>query len=201
MTKLFLIRHGETDWNVQRRYQGHTDTNLNSNGQAQANQLVPVLEQLQPFDLIFSSDLKRVIQTATCAGIPEANIIKEPRMREISFGKFEGLTHTEIAEKYPNELDAWGDDREDNVHGGEKMSQVIARVRSFYEYLRDDFHDGERMVCFAHGGSIAIFLAVAMGVNPHKWWQFRVDNTAVTEVNLYDHGTLLKKFNDTRHLV
>lgn len=199
MTKLFLIRHGETDWNVERRYQGHTDTILNPNGQAQAKKLAPILAG-QSFDLVFSSDLKRVMQTATFAGFPETAIIKEPRMREISFGKFEGLTHAEVAEQFPDDLTAWGDDRENNVHGGEKMSQVITRVRAFYEHLRDDYHDGERVVCFAHGGSIAIFLSVAMGVNPHKWWQFLVENTAVTEVNLYEHGTLLKKFNDTHHL-
>jgi len=199
MTKVFLIRHGETDWNVARRYQGQTDTDLNANGQAQAQKLITVLAG-QPFDHIYSSDLKRVMQTATYAGIPEADIIQDPRLREIHFGKFEGLTHAEVAEQYPDDLAMWEDDRENNIHGGEKMSEVITRVQSFYEHLRDDFNDGERMLCFAHGGTIAIFLSVAMGVDPHKWWQFLVENTGITEVNLYDSGTLLKKFNDTHHL-
>ncbi len=199
MTKLFLIRHGETDWNLQRRYQGGTDTVLNTTGQGQAKQLIPVLAG-QTFDYIYASDLKRVIQTATHAGIAETDIIKEPRMREISFGKFEGLTHAEVAETYPEELEAWGESRENNIHGGEKMSSVIDRVRSFYVHLRDDFQDGEHILCFAHGGTIGIFLAVAMGVDANKWWQFRLHNTAITEIDLYEHGSIMTKFNDTYHL-
>lgn len=199
MTKVFLVRHGETDWNVQRRYQGGTDTVLNANGQAQAEKLQPVFAG-QHFDRIYSSDLKRVMQTARFAGFDETDIIQEARMREMTFGKFEGLTHVEIVEQYPDDFQLWSDDRENNTHGGEKMSEVIARIRDFYEHLRDDFQDGERILCFAHGGSIAIFLTLALGVAPHQWWQFRVENTSITAVNLYDTGTLLSTFNDTHHL-
>lgn len=199
MTKVFLVRHGETDWNVQRRYQGNTDTLLNANGISQAKRLAPVLAEYS-FDKVYSSDLQRVLQTATHAGMLEDQITHEPRLREIYFGKFEGLTHVEIAEKYPDELGAWGEDRENNVHGGEKMSEVIARVRDFYEYLRETHHEHDNIICFAHGGSIAIFLAVAMGITPHKWWQFLLENTSLTEINLYDTGSMLKKFNDTHHL-
>lgn len=199
MTKVFLVRHGETDWNVQRRYQGSSNIELNTNGRTQAQKLTETLAQ-KTISHIYSSDLTRVIETAVHAGISRDSIILEPRMQEIHFGKFEGLTHAEVAETYPDELDAWDKDRENNVHGGEKMSEVVARVTSFYEHLRDDYIDGEHILCFAHGGTIAIFLAIAMGVPPHKWWQFLIENTALTEINLYDTGSMLKKFNETHHL-
>jgi probable phosphoglycerate mutase len=199
MSKVFFVRHGETDWNLQRRYQGSSDIALNSNGRTQANKLAPILAQ-KTISHVYCSDLSRVIETANLAGIPRDELILEPRMREIHFGKFEGLTHAEVAETYPDELQIWEDDRENNVHGGEKMSDVVARVGAFYEHLRDDYIDGEHILCFAHGGTIAIFLAIAMGVHPEKWWQFLLENTALTEINLYDTGSLLKKFNDTRHL-
>jgi broad specificity phosphatase PhoE len=199
MTKLFLIRHGETDWNVQRRYQGHADTELNANGIMQANKLQPVLGGLS-FDTVYSSDLKRVMQTATHAGVDAANIVKEPRMREVSFGKFEGLTHDEIEATYPEEFLAWGANRENNVHGGEDVRDVFARVRQFYVHLRDDYALDDHVLCFAHGGTTAIFLAIALGAAPSMWWQFHVNNTAVTVINLYEMGSQLVRFNDTHHL-
>ena len=199
MTKLFLIRHGETDWNVQRRYQGHADTELNANGITQATKLQSVLDG-QSFHSVYSSDLRRVMQTATYAGVDESDIVKESRMREVSFGKFEGLTHDEIEATYPDDFLAWGANRENNVHGGEDVRDVFARVRQFYVHLRDHYAGDEPVLCFGHGGTIAIFLATALGADPSMWWQFHVKNTAVTIINLYEMGSQLVQFNDTHHL-
>lgn len=229
MIHLTLIRHGETDWNIQRRYQGSADQPLNSSGRAQAAALAAALTGLQ-VDAIYSSDLSRVSETARIA-LSGTDIDSEvtdgatsqttqamidaiqwdERLREIDFGKFEGLTYAEIKAQYPDELATWEADRNHNAHGGERIDDVIARVTAFYDGLRQahltpEAHPDpqappqQRVLVFAHGGTIGILLALMLGADPHRWWQFRLYNTAISEVLVYDRAAILTRFNDTYHL-
>lgn len=198
MIHLFLVRHGETDWNVNRRFQGSSDQPLNATGEVQARQLAYSLRE-HAFDHIFASDLSRVMHTARIALPDDLSITPEPRLREISFGKFEGLTWDEIQATYPDEFTLWQQDRRQNPHGGETLDMVVARVHSFVNDLRAA-HDDARIAAFAHGGTIGILLSLLLGTPPDKWWQFRIDNTAVSEIAIYESGSVLLRFNDTYHL-
>ncbi len=197
---LTLVRHGETDWNVQQRYQGSADQPLNANGEAQARQLSAKLNGAE-YDQIYSSDLVRVQQTARLAlNDSTLEVTLDERLREIDFGKFEGLTYDEIQTQFPEELTTWEANRDQNTHGGERLIDVVARVKDFLDDVRER-HVDEKVLIFAHGGTIGMLLALALGAPPRKWWQFRLANTAVSQISLYDEGSALVRFNDVSHLI
>jgi len=199
MIDLTLIRHGETSWNVQGRFQGSSDIPLNDLGNQQAQALQPILAN-NVYDAVYSSDLSRVVQTAHHA-IPtqKDSIILDERLREIHFGQWEGMTWDEIKRDFPKQLDIWRNDREQNVHGGEKLSQVVARLSAFLDDVRVNNAD-KHVLVFAHGGVNALMLSVLLGTDPKKWWQFRSANTAITRLNLHSDGVILLQYNDTYHL-
>ena len=130
MIKLILVRHGETDWNAQRRYQGQSDVPLNDAGQRQAAALAQRLEGVD-ISAIYSSDLRRARQTATAiASLHPLPVRDEPRLKEISFGRWEGLTYGEIQERWPEEMAAWfADPIRVTPPGGERLAQVAERLR------------------------------------------------------------------------
>jgi 2,3-bisphosphoglycerate-dependent phosphoglycerate mutase len=151
MTELILIRHGETAWNRERRMQGQTDTPLSALGRAQAGAVGQRLAR-QPFAAIYSSDLARAWDTA--AAIAEASghkIVSEPRLRECTFGVFEGLTYPEMAQRYPAEHARFVL-REDDyaVPGGESPRQFYERSLGCLEDIAAA-HPGECAVVVTHG--------------------------------------------------
>jgi 2,3-bisphosphoglycerate-dependent phosphoglycerate mutase len=109
-TTLYVVRHGETDWNRERRVQGHTDIPLNDEGRRQALQLAKELSETQ-FDAAHSSDLSRAVETATIVvGTRPLVVAREPDLREKHFGTWEGLTDKVIHERFPEAKDGpWGD--------------------------------------------------------------------------------------------
>src|SRR6185369_6866034 len=111
MTTILLARHGETDWNVERRVQGHSDTPLNDRGRQQACALAEELAG-ESIDAVYSSDLLRAHETARIVAEQRGLGVTSIRdLRERHFGTWEGLTDEEIFERYPDVLDGgpWGD--------------------------------------------------------------------------------------------
>lgn len=107
MTEILLIRHGETDWNVEKRLQGHHDIALNREGRLQAEALGRALHN-EPLAAIFSSDMQRTLRTAEAIAIPRGMTIQQDEgLRERCFGAFEGLLHPEVRERYPEDYAAW----------------------------------------------------------------------------------------------
>jgi alpha-ribazole phosphatase len=201
MITVWMVRHGETDWNQVRRFQGSSDTELNAIGRAQAAALAPRLAK-QRFDAMYASDLTRVRQTAHLAlnGDSDA-VVYDARLRELGFGKWEGLTWDEIRTQYPDEFASWENDRSTNPHGGDSLEDVRKRVESFLTDLRNRHLQDQHVLVFAHGGVMAVMLSVLLGSNPAQWWQFRFQNCAVTQVELYTRGVILARFNDESHIV
>ncbi len=109
-TTILLVRHGETDWNRERRVQGHSDRPLNSTGMAQAEALVEELAD-EPIDAVYSSDLARAFDTAQGVASARALHVQPlPELREKNFGTWEGLTDTEIRARFPQaSTGPWGD--------------------------------------------------------------------------------------------
>lgn len=102
MLKLYLIRHGETQWNAEGRIQGHTDIELNERGMEQARRLAARMPEEGPFDAIYASPLRRAFRTATLIGEAlKLTVISDARLIERSLGQLEGLTMTEVKEKFP----------------------------------------------------------------------------------------------------
>lgn len=151
MTEILLARHGETDWNVGRRVQGHTDIPLNAAGVEQARRLAEQLAS-EPLTGVFSSDLSRALHTATAvADVHRLPVTVDPRLREKNFGTWEGLTDVEIGERFPDAIRGqWGD--------GETTEQVAERVLSVLEDIRLQHPTGPVLVV-SHGGPLRAALA------------------------------------------
>ena len=138
MATLLLIRHGETDWNAEHRWQGHADVPLNARGREQATTLA---EELAPegVDAIYASDLSRARDTAEIVGehlgVP---VVLDPDLREIDVGSREGLTGDEVGDR------PW--DGEDHESHGER---ILRAVRTIAER-----HPGQRVAVVSHGGSL-----------------------------------------------
>ena len=108
--RLLLVSHAQTDWNVQGRFQGHTDIPLNEHGRRQAKLWQKRLAS-EAIHAVVASDLLRAAQTAAILAAPHGlDIRTDRRLRELSFGDWEGLTYAEIQERYPTALAAWQHD-------------------------------------------------------------------------------------------
>lgn len=156
MTRLALVRHGETDWNAEGRYQGQSDVALNANGLAQAEDLAQRLRG-QKFEAIYTSDLARAEQTAEAlAAATDAPLRRDPRLREINQGEWEGLLLPEIEARY---AEAFRLRRLDPLAtrppGGETVGQVRERVLEVIREIRHT-HPGGSVAVVSHGLAIAL---------------------------------------------
>jgi alpha-ribazole phosphatase/probable phosphoglycerate mutase len=196
--KLLLIRHGQTDWNIARRFQGQSDVPLNLTGRKQAKALAGRLSA-ERFDATYSSDLQRATETANMI-TQISGYTPDMRLREINFGDWEGLTYTEIKEKYPSALA----ERENDIYknappNGETLEQLSARVRSMLDELYTN-HKEQTVLIVAHGGVLQVLLCLALNINPTSYWQFHLSTASLSEISLYPDGAILNLLNDTCHL-
>jgi len=154
-TAIYLLRHGETDWNIQGRRQGHLDSPLTQRGEFQAEKNAMRLRKRMSLDrevAFFASPLGRARQTALIMakdlGIPEQTIVFEPRLIECSFGIWEGLTTSEIKARYPKEWRARSKDKWNvPAPSGESYADVHAQVSAWCEEA--SFAETNLVVC--HG--------------------------------------------------
>lgn len=164
-TRVWLIRHGETDWNAEGRWQGRAPVPLNASGQAQAAALGRYLAAQQTrYDGFYSSPLLRAMQTAqaiaTSLAIP---IQSEPRIAEIDLGDWQGLTRAEVqawdAQRYADYTAAWPDDPPPN---GESWLQVRERARAGFDDLVAQYA-GDTLALVSHGGTIGQLITSLFG--------------------------------------
>ena len=150
-TELILMRHGETAWNRERRMQGQTNTPLSDTGRAQAAAVGQRLAQ-HPFAVLYSSDLQRAWDTAVAIAQASGRaIVSEPRLRERTFGVFEGLTYDEMAQRHPAEHARFAQrDPDYAVPGGESPRQFFARSLACLEGIAAA-HPGDSVVVVTHG--------------------------------------------------
>ncbi|MEM7335413.1 MAG: alpha-ribazole phosphatase [Chloroflexota bacterium] len=200
MTRLILVRHGETIWNNEHRFQGSADVPLNEAGLAQAQAVGQKLANI-PFSRIVSSDLARAYQTAEAVSQHHSHLTleKDGRIQEIGFGKWEGLTYAQIQEKYPDDLKAWEANIMTPPTEGESAADFLVRIADFGSQFKP-YQKGEVVGIVGHGGSMQMLLCHFLKLPPEAFWRFRMANTAVTEIRLYEDGGMLHSFNDTSHL-
>ncbi len=179
-----------------RKLWSFVDIPLNDKGLAQADQLAERLKD-ERFDLIYSSDLSRALVTAQ--RITHQDIHPDPRLREIHFGEWEGLHMHEIAAQYPAELDAW---RRHSTPppSGENIFKVAARASSALQDVLDTLADNQRALIVAHGGLLGVLVCILLRQSPEHVWSYRFYNTSITELVVYEYGTVLLRLNDTGHL-
>jgi len=164
MTRLILVRHGETEWNAKQQFQGHADPALNELGCRQARELAESLALMQ-IDAIYSSDLMRARETAETIGerlgLP---LHAMSELREVDVGEWTGLTHEEIEERYPGALRRWRSGAGDGWELGESYERLTARLLRAFRVIADR-HPNDRVLIVGHGGTIRAMLAHVSGVN------------------------------------
>lgn len=202
-TEFWVVRHGESTWNVDGRYQGQTDVPLSPVGMLQASTLAERLTG-QTFAAVYSSDLLRASQTAhtvaeRLAGAPRVQL--DPGLREINVGELAGLVIGDIKQKFPDYLtalqtDPWATRRP----GGESMEDLFNRCGGAFHAIRAR-HPGERVLVFTHGGVVRVAVGLALGGVPaNAWARLSVMNTSITRVLLGADSGMLLGFNDEAHL-
>ncbi len=156
-------RHGQTRWNVEHRFQGHTDIELDETGVAQAARAASLLASLEP-SLIVSSDLRRAYDTAAhLARLTGLDINVDKDLRERSGGDWEGLTSQEIKERWPYEYAIW------SIPNGEPASAVATRVADAIRRWAERIEDDQVLVVVSHGAAIRFGLAHLLGLPEELW--------------------------------
>jgi glucosyl-3-phosphoglycerate phosphatase len=169
--RMVLLRHGQTDYNVAGRMQGHIDSHLTDTGRAQAAAAAPVVAELAA-DVMISSDLTRAVDTS--AIVSEVNglgVKLDDRLRETHLGEWQGLTVDEVEAAYPGQIAHWRADPEWAPPGGESRLQVVRRAMPVVEELDDELAGGSDTTALlvAHGGLIAGLTCGLLGLPTASW--------------------------------
>jgi broad specificity phosphatase PhoE len=163
VTELLLVRHGETDWNRDRRFQGHADPPLNETGREQAHALAAELTS-EGIELVYTSDLARAVETAEIVAARLGADVRSMRdLREIDVGEWQGLTWQEIEERYPDGARSWRA-RGYGWETGETYEELGDRVVAALRRIASD-HPEERVLVVGHGGTIRATRAFIEGLS------------------------------------
>ena len=199
-THLLAIRHGETEWNSQGRFQGHLDSVLNREGRAQAEALGEHLAQ-ERFDLLLCSDLGRALQTASAIAMRTGHeIVVEPRLRERRMGIFQGLTPVEVQARYPEEYARFNTHDPDYViPDGESTRQLFERSVACFTELAER-HAGLTLATVTHGGVLAMLYRHAMAMPLDAPRNFPLHNTGINRLRHRRGAWQLQSWGDIAHL-
>jgi len=199
--KLFLIRHGQTKWNEEGRYQGDHDIELNQVGIKQAKLAAKYLSRVE-FANIYSSPLKRTLFTAkTIKGRRDLKIKVRDDLKEMSFGKWEGLKFHEINEKYHNDYQIWLKDPYNNrPTGGENFKETTERTTTEINRVVSENIDGTNVAVVAHGGVILSLLVYWLQI-PLARWKSIIQRQGAINIVVIDKGyPYISAINYTGHL-
>ncbi len=198
-TTLLLIRHGVTDWNQARRWQGHADVPLNKVGHRQAAALAGRLATW-PIDVVISSDLQRCAQTAVALAAPHnLHPVWDSLWRERDVGDFSGLTSEEARVRYP---ELWQGVPRGLVDppNGETFPALHRRALAAYEKVLAAYA-GQTVAVVSHGGLLHTLIAHIIGLNGSEYGRFSLrGNTGLSIIEVTEHGPYLVRLNDTSHL-
>ena len=192
--EITFVRHAETESNAAGVWQGTSDAPLTQLGRDQLRRLQARFERV-PFDMVLTSDLGRARETAQGLGPVEV----DGRWRELHLGSWEGLTRDEIAVRDPEAVAALGSGEDIAFGGGERTSEMMARLTLGLADLATRLHDGDRALVVSHGGALLTLLSSMFGVDT-KGKLLGLTNTSVSTVLLDGGEPRVSVFNDTTHL-
>ena len=199
-TRIVAVRHGETDWNAALRIQGHTDIALNARGRWQAQQLAGALAD-EGLHAVYSSDLQRAHDTAEAVATRIGLVVQqEIGLRERHFGRFEGLSFTEIETRWPEDGLRWRRPEPSFAPGGgESLEQFSARCVAACTGLSER-HPGQTILVVAHGGVLDCLYRAAtrLPLDAPRSWQ--LGNASVNRLLYTESGFTLVGWNDAAHL-
>jgi probable phosphoglycerate mutase len=199
-TQLVLVRHGESRWNTEGRWQGHLDSDLSETGLAQAEAVAGRLAR-ERFDAIYTSDLGRAAQTAEAiARAIGLEVVPDPRLRERHLGIFQGLTWDQIKAQHPNDARAYKDGGPDYVvPGGESARQRHSRIAACVTEIAAR-HAGRRIVVVSHAGALQTMMREALAIPLESPRRFRLWNASINRFRYEDGAWTLDSWGETSHL-
>lgn len=196
----YIVRHGQTNWNILGKTQGHGNSDLTAKGIEQATELAESIVNY-PIDYIYSSDLGRAVQTAQILG-DKLNIEVEETeaLREMGFGEWEGLLIDEIKTNYANVYTTWRNEPHlAQIPGGETLHLIKDRVDSFIQSLNEKY-DNKHILLVTHSVTVRVMLLAFLNSGMENIYRIKQDNTALNIVEYRDYGPVVIKMNDTSHI-
>ncbi|BAY82750.1 phosphoglycerate/bisphosphoglycerate mutase [Calothrix parasitica NIES-267] len=209
--RLLLVRHGETEWNQQSKYQGQVDVSLNANGKLQSQKVADFLKHVS-IDKVYSSSMLRAKETAEIIlqqhqGTSKLdNLELNDGFKEIIHGVWEGKSKTEIEREFPGELQRWYETPEKfKMPSGESLQQVWQRTVEVYESILKAALDNQlkTVLIVAHGGTNQILLCHILGLSAKHFWNFRQSNCCLNVIDYpkgLDGSPVLQGINITSYL-
>lgn len=190
MTTVYMVRHGETEWNAAHRMQGWSDIPLNERGRAQAAAAAKALASI-PFHGIYTSPLKRSVETAEIIrGERPIPLIPEKGLIEINLGRWDGHTPDEMDVLYPGQYDFWRSNPGDvRIDGGETFAMVQDRAwKAFLRIIEKE--KGHTVLLVSHMGCLSTILFRIAGYPLNDLWKHPMGNCALCRVEVKDDGTM-----------
>lgn len=198
--QLVLMRHAETVWNRERRYQGWQDPPLSDTGHAQAEAAGRLLAT-QPIQAVWSSPLQRARQTAEAVATPRGLEVRvDDAFGEMGFGQWEGLTSDEVSAKFPDLYRTWLETPHlVTMPSGETLVEVRERALRGLAALRAA-HDGGKVCLVTHGVTGRILILEALGLGLDRIWSLQVSFTGISELEFRDDWAVVHRMNSLVHL-
>lgn len=198
---IYIVRHGETIWNVSGKTQGVQDVPLSDNGREQAKKLAERLK-FECIEKIYCSDLQRAYETAHIIGKEIGKDLQPtPLLREVCFGKWEGLTIPNIHKFFPGQLDLWYNDPLFCAPEGESIHCVLGRVKKFIaELVLSNTENIQGIMIVSHALLSKILILELMGMPTSYISQFKQSNAGLSIIRYMPKKSILLSFNDTCHL-
>jgi ribonuclease H / adenosylcobalamin/alpha-ribazole phosphatase len=201
-TLTILLRHGDTRLSPEHRFSGLSDEPLSADGARQVSAAAHRLASGAPIDTIVSSPLPRAAATAAIvAGELGLTPATDDDLRETDFGKWEGLTFTEIQDRWPDAVVAWQHDPQRAPPGGESFAATACRVNRACKRILEK-HQGQTVLVVSHITPIKILLCRALGVPLLAMYRFYLGSACINEIQWHGNEyAAVRKVNDTSHLV
>ncbi|MDY6029106.1 MAG: histidine phosphatase family protein [Acidaminococcaceae bacterium] len=195
--RIYLIRHGQTSGNSEKRFQGRIDTPLNKEGFLQAKALATFMKDVQ-IDAIYSSTLLRAKMTAAVlAGAKNMSYLPHDGLEEVCFGEWEGLRYDEIERRWPDSLhDFFTRPGECLPPNGESFAQAKQRSDAALQEIIKWHGSGDNIAVVSHGGIIRLNLCGILGMPLNNLWRINIHNVSVTGINVYDGLMSTDMIND-----
>lgn len=195
MTRIYLVRHGETEYNKKGCYYGWTDCSLAQEGIEQSEALRRVFENIQ-YDVVLSSDLKRAVETANIINGGTKELFIDKRLRELNFGKWEGKSYQEVATEYKEHWNLWIEDYENATPTeGESFVSMYNRICEYLDEMLNLYKD-KSIVLVSHNGSLRIIAAYLLGLTLDKTWCFNFEHGKYSLFEINEGHCSIKGINN-----
>lgn len=198
---IYIVRHGQTEWNLLGKTQGHGNSDLTPKGMEQAELLADSMTKY-PIDYIYSSDLGRAYQTAEIIGNKlNIEVERTEALREMNFGTWEGRIIKDIIEEDPELYKMWRNEPHlAKIPQGETLSQIKERTDAFIKEINEKY-DGKHIVLVTHSLCARIMLLSFLDSDVKNIYRINQANTALNIIELRDYGPVVMKMNDTTHII